>query len=164
MTLSEKVFKVLCDQVNAELYSSYIYLSMSSWFDSTGYSGFAKWMRAQADEEREHAMKIYDYILERNGRVILAAIPAPKSEWSSVKEVFADTLAHEQKVSAMINNIADVSFSEKDYATVEFMNWFLKEQVEEEASVGAIVDKIEMIGESKNSMYLLDRDLGKRVG
>ena len=161
--LSEKMLKKLNDQVNAELYSAYLYLSMAAYFESIGLSGFAKWMEAQTMEEMTHAKKIYDYINERGGRVILEAIEKPKIEWSSPLEAFEDAYKHEQYVSSLINNLVDIAVEEKDHATNNFLQWFVAEQVEEEASADEIVQKLKLVGNKGNAIFMMDRELGQRT-
>jgi len=161
--LSVKMEEALNNQVNAELYSSYFYLSMSSCCESISLSGCAAWMRAQAQEELYHGMKIYDYINERGGRAIMAAIDQPPTDWDAVQRVFDDVLAHEIKVTGLINDLMNLAIDERDHATSSFLRWFIDEQVEEEASVGAVVDKLKMIGQDGNGLFVLDRELGQRV-
>jgi len=153
----------LNEQVNAELFSAYLYLSMEAYFASTGLPGFANWMRCQTQEEIVHAMKIYDYINQRNGRVTLKQIAAPKTEWGSPLEAFQDAYAHEQKVTGLINRLVDLAISLKDHATVNFLQWFVAEQVEEEASACAVVDKLRMIGREGEGLFQLDKELSQRV-
>ncbi len=160
--ISEKMQKALNDQINAELYSSYLYLSMSAYFQSESWQGFAKWMKAQADEEYSHAMKIFDYINEVGGRVTLEAIDKPKYEWKSVLEVFEETLKHELYVTDRINKLADLAVAEKDHATNIFLHWFVEEQIEEVATANQIVADLKKIGDSKGNLFMLDRQLGKR--
>jgi ferritin len=161
--INKKVETALNEQVNAEIYSSYLYLSMSSYFDSINLSGFAQWMKAQALEEMVHGMKIYDYILERGGRVLLTAIAAPPTEWADPVVAFAATLEHEQKVTGLINNLVDIAIVEKDHATNIFLQWFVSEQVEEEASVGAVLQKLEMVGGQGHGLFMMDRELSSRA-
>jgi len=161
--LSVKIEEALNDQVNAELYSSYFYLSMSAYCESVSLSGCAGWMRAQAQEELYHGMKMYDYINERGGRAIMAAIDQPPSDWDSVQSVFDDVLAHEQKVTGLINDLMNLAQDERDHATSSFLRWFIDEQVEEEASVANVVDKLKLIGKDGNGLFVLDRELGQRV-
>ena len=161
--LSPTMEEALNKQVNAELYSSYFYLSMSSYCESVSLSGCAGWMRAQAQEELYHGMKIYDYINERGGRAIMAAIDQPPTDWDIVHSVFDDVLAHEIKVTGLINDLMNLAQDERDHATSSFLRWFIDEQVEEEASVGAVVDKLKMIGKDGNGLFVLDRELGQRV-
>lgn len=160
--LSDKMTDALNQQINAEMYSSYLYLSMSADFEAKGLSGFAAWMAAQAREEYGHAMKIYGYIHEQMGRVQLGAIDAPPAEWGSPLEVFQETFKHEQKVTKLIHDLVGLARSENDYATENFLGWFVTEQVEEEASAADLRDKLEMIGDSKNGLFMLDRAAAQR--
>ena len=161
--LSKKMEKALNGQVNAELYSSYLYLSMESWFKSKNLNGFANWMRVQAQEEMSHAMKIYDFIDERGGRIVLKAIDGPPTEWDSPLTVFEAVYEHEQKVTALINDLVDLSIKEKDHATNSFLQWFVSEQVEEEASADAAVQQLKMVESAPGGMFMLDREMGRRV-
>lgn len=161
--LTDKMEKALNAQVNWELYSSYFYLSMSAYFESVSLSGCANWMRAQAQEELFHAIKIYDYINERGGRAIMAAIDQPPSEWDSPLAVFEEVLTHEQKVTGLINDLVNLALDERDHATNIFLQWFVSEQVEEEASAGAVVDKFKLIGDDKSGLFAIDQELGTRV-
>ncbi|MCD6120448.1 MAG: ferritin [Spirochaetales bacterium] len=149
-------------QINAELYSEYLYLSMASYFESVNLRGFAKWMEAQAVEEQNHAMKFYSYINERGGRVIFDSIAKPPSKWDSPLAVFEETYKHEQKVTAMINDLTDLARAEKDNATEILLQWYVNEQVEEEASASEILEKLKIIGSSGNGLIMLDRELGQR--
>ncbi|HKJ66181.1 MAG TPA: ferritin [Desulfopila sp.] len=160
--LSEKMNDELNKQINAEMFSSYLYLSMSGWFESKGLSGFAAWMRVQAKEETFHAEKIYDYVYERGGKVKLGAIEQPDSEWSSALEIFEGALKHEEMVSGMINDLVNISLEEKDHATNNFLQWFISEQVEEEASAQSVVDKLNLIGDG-SGMFVLDQEMGNRT-
>ncbi len=161
--ISEKIQDALNKQLNAEFYSSYFYLSMSAYFESKDLMGFANWFRVQANEEYAHAMKIFDYIYQIGGEVKLMEIKGPKTDWNSFLEVFQDTYEHEQKVTKSINEILDLAYSEKDHATVNFLQWFVSEQVEEEATAQQNLKKMEMIGDSKAALFMLDRELGSRV-
>ena len=149
-------------QVNREFYSAYLYLAMSAWFESQNLKGFARWMRAQSREERAHGMKIYDYVLSRGGSVTLAAIEAPKDEWSSAGNVFEDVYSHEQKVTKMIHGLVKLATKEKDPATLDMLQWFVKEQVEEEASAGDVLARIKGQGKSPDNIIGLDHEMGKR--
>jgi ferritin len=160
--ISKTLETALNKQVNRELYSAYLYLSMSSYFETVSLKGFAKWMRLQAKEERAHAMKFYDYIIARGGKVTLDAIDAPKNRWTSAGKVFEDTLAHEQKVTGMINGLVDLARKENDHATFEMLQWFVKEQVEEEEHAGDIVNQIRIVGDVPGHLFYLDHHLGKR--
>ena len=161
--ISKKMNEVLNGQVNAELYSSYLYLSMSSWFSEKSLSGFAGWMRAQAQEELFHSIKILDYILERGGNVQLETIEKPRGSWSSPLEIIQETADHEAKVTGLINDLVDVALEERDHAANIFLQWFVAEQVEEEASVGEVVEKMKMIGDDSAGMFAMDMEMGKRV-
>jgi len=165
MSMNLKLEKALNDQIKWELYSSYLYLSMSSWYESTGLRGFAHWQRVQAMEERDHALKIYDYIISRGGRVILRQIDAPESEWESPLAAFEHSLSHEQKVTGMINDLVNLAVKEKDHASYNMLQWFIDEQIEEEADAGGIVDKLKVIGGDGGGgmLYILDKDLGTRI-
>ncbi|HSD64566.1 MAG TPA: ferritin [Ignavibacteriaceae bacterium] len=161
--LKDKIQKALNAQLNLEMASSYLYLSMATYFENVNFNGFASWMKIQSGEEYGHAMKIYSYINQRNGKVNLMKIDAPKSEWKDAVEVFSDTLKHEQNVTEKIGNLVELSLTDKDYATNTFLQWFVTEQVEEEATAINILDKIKMIGDNRNGLFLLDRELGMRA-
>ncbi len=160
--LNQKTQEAFNKQINAELYSAYLYLSMSAYFESKGFAGMAGWMRAQAQEEVVHAMKFYDHVHERGGVVILTEIEAPKTEWSSPLNAFEEAYNHERKVTGLIHGLVDMAISEKDHAANAFLQWFVEEQVEEEASVLAIVDKLKLAGEHSSVLLMLDRELGQR--
>jgi len=161
--ISKKMEEALNAQVNAELYSAYLYLSMESYFQSLNLNGFANWMRVQTQEEVSHAMKIYDFINERGGRALLKGIDAPPTEWNSPLAVFKAAYAHEQKVTGLINGLVDLAIKEKDHATNSFLQWFVNEQVEEEASADEIVQQLKMMEKAPGGMFMLDRELGQRV-
>jgi ferritin len=160
--ISKTMETALSRQVNRELYSAYLYLAMSSYFETVSMKGFAKWMRLQSQEERMHAMKIYDYVVARGGKVTLQDIEAPKNKWASAGKVFEDTYAHEQKVTAMINNLVDLAKKENDHATFEMLQWFVKEQVEEELHASDILNQITIVGDVPGHLFYLDHLLGKR--
>jgi ferritin len=160
--LTDKMQKTLNGQMNAELYSSYLYLSMNAYFKSINLDGFANWMYYQAQEELEHAMKFYDFICQRGGRVQLAQIEAPPSEWNSPLAVFEDTLAHEQKVTGLINDLVEVANAERDHASQIFLQWFVSEQVEEEDSVSGVLEQLRLMGEAKGGLFMMDREMAKR--
>ena len=160
--LSKKIQDAFNDQINAELFSSYLYLAMSAHLEDTAMKGMAHWMRLQAQEEMEHAMKFVDYIAERGGRVVYKAIETPQAEWNSPLEIFKAAYEHEQYISRRINDLMELAIPEKDFASQVFLQWFISEQVEEEANADEIVKKLEMIGEGRNGIYMLDRELGKR--
>jgi ferritin len=161
--LKEEIQKVLNKQLNSELYSAYLYLSMSSYFESISLSGFANWMRVQAQEELTHAMKFYDYLVERDGRVKLTSIESPPTDWNSPLEAFEHTYKHEQKVTSLINNLVNLTLSEKDYATNNMLQWFIAEQVEEESSVNAVLQRLKLVGNERKELFMIDRDLAQRV-
>jgi len=161
--LKEKVEAALNNQINEELYSSYLYLSMAAFFESQNFSGFANWMKIQSQEEYGHAMKIYNYILDRDGNVNLQKIEAPKGNWKSHLEAFEDALKHEQKVSKSIYDLVELSFSEKDHATNTFLQWFVNEQVEEESTSLKINERLKLTGDNKGALFMLDRELGMRA-
>ncbi|MBN1909208.1 MAG: ferritin [Pirellulales bacterium] len=160
--LSAKMEAALNAQINAEYYSSYLYLSMSAYCREMNLEGFASWLRIQADEEMIHAMKIYDFVHERSGRVTLTAIDAPPTEWESPLAVFEATFAHEQHVTALINKLVDLAISESDHATNSFLQWFVNEQVEEEASADAVLQKLKLLANAPGGLFMLDRELGLR--
>ena len=162
MEISKEMNDALNEQINKELYSAYIYYSMSAWFETQTLTGMAHWMRKQANEEIEHAQKIYKYVNERGGSVIMKAIDAPKTQWKSALEVFRDAYEHEKFVTASIDKLWDKAFSLKDKATMTFLKWFVDEQVEEEAQTSEIVEKLKMIGEAKSALLMFDTALGKR--
>jgi ferritin len=162
MKLSAKIEKALNDQIHLELSSAYAYLGMAAYFGSSPFSGFAKWMEVQYKEELGHAQRILKYVTERNGVVTLKAVAEPKTEFRSPLDVFRASLGHEQKVSASICSLYELAATEKDFATVSFLKWFLDEQVEEEKNVTEIVTKLEMIGDNRNGLFQLDHHAGKR--
>ena len=160
--ISKTLETALSRQVNRELYSAYLYLSMSSYFETVSQKGFAKWMRLQAKEEQMHAMKIYDFVIARGGKVALQDIEAPKGKWTSAGKVFEETYAHEQKVTGMINSLVDLAMKENDHATFEMLQWFVKEQVEEEEHAADILNQINILGDVPGHLFWLDHQLGKR--
>ena len=160
--ISQKIADALNDQIRKEVYSSYLYLSMAAQFASMNLNGFAHWMKIQTGEETKHAMKIYDHLNQRNGRVILQQIDAPPSSWKSAKEMFQDAYQHEQKVTESINKIVELARAEKDYATEAFLQWFVNEQVEEEASTNEILQKLQLMGDNPVALLVLDSELSKR--
>ena len=160
--LNKTIQGAMNEQIKNELYSAYLYLSMSAYCEAANLSGFAHWMRLQAQEEVEHAIKFYQFIYERGGRVVLQAIDQPPGEFLSPLNVFEQTLAHEQKVTALIHDLYALAVQEKDYASQAFLQWFVTEQVEEEANATQIVDTLKMIGDKSHALLMLDRELGKR--
>jgi ferritin len=161
--IKEKIQDALNEQINAELYSSYLYLSMSAYFESINLKGFASWMRVQTQEELVHAMKFYDYLIERGGKVVLSSIESPPTEWSSPLAIFENAYQHEQKVTGLINDLVDLAIAEKDHATNIILQWFVSEQVEEEASADEVVQKIKLMGDARGGIFMLDRELAQRV-
>jgi len=161
--LSSKLTTALSDQVNAEYYSAYMYLSMSATADGMGLKGAANWLFAQAQEEMAHGTNIYEYILERGATPAFAAIEKPPTTFTSIGEIFEMVLAHEQKVTKSVNNIATLAMEEHDHACYQFMMWYVNEQVEEEASAADILDKLHLIGDNKGLLLGLDKELATRV-
>ena len=161
--LGTEMQKALNQQVNAEMYSSYMYLSMSGWFEDKNLAGCARWMRMQAQEELVHAMKIYDFIHERGGRAELTAIEEPPRNWDSALAVFENVLSHEKKVTGLINNLVDLAIQEKDHATSIFLQWFVTEQVEEEASADAVLQKLKLTADAPGGLFVIDQELGQRT-
>lgn len=150
-------------QINAELFSSYLYLSMATYFESKDLPGMSSWMQVQAQEEVAHAMKFFNYVSERRGRVILTGIGAPKTDWASPLEAFEDAFKHECGISARIDSLVDIATAEKDHATVAFLQWFVTEQVEEESTVDAIAAKLRMFGDNSMGLIMMDKELQGRV-
>ena len=165
MKLTKKTEKLLNDQVNMELGAAYQYQAMAAHFESLGLEGFAKWMDNQAKEEIEHSRKFYDYLLSRNGKVELEALGKPKGNFKTVKEVFEDSLKHEQSVTKSIEAIYENVRKEKDYGAEVFLNWFVSEQEEEEETVQKIIDKITLLNVDKDSvaLYMFDKEMGERT-
>jgi ferritin len=161
--ISKKMQKAFSEQLNAEMYSAYMYLSMSAYFETIDLPGFANWMRVQDQEERFHAMKFYDYIIERGGEVRLNAIDAPPEKWNGPLDVIQATLAHEQKVTSMINDLVYLAREEKDNASEIFLQWYVTEQVEEEDNVNKILGQLKIIKDAPQALFMLDRELGQRI-
>ena len=160
--LSQKVQDAFNKQINAELYSGYLYLSMAAYFESKDLKGMANWMTIQSGEERAHAMRFYDFINDRSGRVLLTQIEAPKTEWKSPLEAFEDAYKHEIKITGMINELFTLVAIEKDGAGHDFLEWFCREQVEEEANAQLIVAQLKLVGDNGLGLYMLDQQLGQR--
>lgn len=159
---SKSMQDAMNEQINKELFSSYLYLSMAAYFEDKNLPGFGHWMRVQADEEREHAMKFYDFILERGGKVVMKAIDAPKTEWTSSLEVAEEVAAHEAKVTASIYALYELALKEKDYPAQVMLQWFISEQVEEEKNAAEIVANLKLIEERGTAVLMLDHRLAKR--
>lgn len=161
--IGEKLAQAMNDQIKNELESYYIYLSMSAYFHSRSLDGMGHWMRCQAHEEMVHAMKFFNHIIDRGGSVVLQDLKQLKTEWASPLEAFQDAYNHEQFISGTINDLTAVCREEREYASESLLAWFADEQVEEEASTGKIVDELEMIGEDKSALLMMDRELGQRA-
>ncbi len=161
--LSPKMEKALNEQINAEMFSAYLYLAMVAYFQEKNLSGFAQWMTVQNEEETFHAMKFFRYVSERGGRVTLDAIEKPQFEWESPLAAMEAALEHEGYITGRINDLVDLAIEEKDHATASFLRWFVDEQVEEEDSVNEVVQKLRMVGSNGGGLFMMDRDLGTRV-
>ena len=164
MQLSQTIQDAMNAQVEKEFASAYLYLAMASYFAEANLNGFAHWMRVQAREERNHALKFFDYIHDRNAHAELEAIPKPTSTWASPLAAFEAARKHEEKVSASIRDIYDLAVKEKDYASQALLQWFIVEQVEEEKTGREIVDTLKLIGDNRAGMFMYDKELGKRTG
>jgi len=160
--LGKKVQDAINEQIRNELYSGYLYLSMSAYFEANNLPGFAHWMRVQAEEEQEHALKFFDFVHDRGGRVTLKAIEQPAAEWDSPLAVFEHTLEHEQKVTSLIHQLYALALTEKDYATQVTLQWFVDEQVEEEKSATEIVETLKLAGAKGQALVMMGRALGQR--
>ncbi len=161
--LDKEMENAINKQLNAELYSAYLYLSMGAYFESTDLSGFANWMRVQAQEELTHAMKFYDYLVTRGARVTLTEIESPPTEWESPLAVFDHVYRHEQLVTGLINKLVDLAISLSDHATNNFLQWYVAEQVEEEESASGVLQKVKLAGEDSGGLLMLDQELGTRI-
>ncbi|MFH1223553.1 MAG: ferritin [Pseudomonadota bacterium] len=161
--LNPKIEKILNEQINAEFYSAFLYLSMSAWFERQNLPGFAKWTYVQYLEETTHALKFFKYMNERGGNVKLTTIKETPLEWKSAMDVFDNIYKHEQYVTSLINNIVDVSIQEKDHATNNIAQWYVAEQVEEEANAQLILGHLKRGGDSRDSLFMLDKEVGVRV-
>jgi ferritin len=162
--LTESLEEALNEQITAELYSEHVYLSMAAYYADEGLPGFASWMRAQADEERAHAMRIYEYIIERDGRITLEAIESPPTEWSSPADAFETAYEHEVEISERINDLVALARKENDNATENMLQWFVAEQVEEEATAQGVLDKLKHVGDDGPGLLMVDQELGQRSG
>nr|MEE4266865.1 ferritin [Candidatus Krumholzibacteria bacterium] len=160
--LSPKLTAALNKQINEEYYSSYLYLAMAAYLEDQNLDGCAHWMRMQAQEEWEHGMKIFDYMIERGARVELAAVAAPAKEWDGPVAAFEASLEHEKYMTKSINALTDLAIAEKDHATNNLMQWYVTEQVEEESSVEDILKKLEMMGNTGTGLFMMDRELKSR--
>ena len=160
--LSAKMEQALNEQTNAELYSSYLYLSMASYFKKINLNGFARWMEVQALEELTHAMKFFDYIGERGDQAVMKPISGPPTTWDSPLAAFEEVFKHEQKVTSLINNLVNMAIEERDHATNNFLQWFVSEQIEEETSADDVVQKLRLVQDG-GGLFMLDQELGRRV-
>jgi ferritin len=163
MMLSERMVEALNEQIKNEIYSAYLYLSISAYSTFKGLDGFANWFMVQYQEEMTHAMKIYDYVNDQGGKVKLMAIKQPPAEFGSPIEMFEKTLKHEKFVTKCINDLVDLAIKEKDHATKIFLQWFVTEQIEEEANDNQIICKLKLVGEKGNGLFMIDKELAARV-
>jgi len=161
--LNEKIQAAINKQIVAETYSAYLYWSMAAYFESVNLAGCAQWMKAQVQEELFHAAKLFNFVAGRGGRVVLGAIDAPPTEWDSPLAVFEHAYQHEQKVTGLINGLVDLAVEERDHATRNLLDWYVDEQVEEEASADAVVQKLKMVGDAPGGLFMIDSELGQRV-
>ena len=161
--INEKLEQAFNVQINKEFYSEYLYLSMQAYFERLNLKGFVNWMSVQVQEERAHAMGMFDYLNQRGGNVQLEAIDKPQTDWKSPLDVFEEVLKHEEYVTSRINALMDVAEETKDRAAMSFLNWYLKEQVEEEDNVGNVLATLKLIGDDKKALLMLDKDLATRT-
>ena len=161
--IPDKLCQAMNDQIRYELESSYLYLSMASYFHSISLDGMAQWMRVQAHEEMIHAMKFFDHVIDRGGEVKLQDLSQGKTEWTNVLEAWQDAYKHEQFITSRINELTTIARAEKDYASEPILAWFSDEQIEEEATSGKIADEMEMVANDKSGILMLDRELGARA-
>ena len=160
---SEKMRDAINEQINKELYSAYLYQSMMAHFEAIGLQGIATWMRVQSMEETLHAYKFYDYVVERGGKIKLLPIDGPETEWPTALAAFEQVVSHEQFVTSLINNLMDIALESRDHASTSFLQWFIDEQVEEEATADKIASKLRLIGENAQALLMIDQELGMRV-
>ena len=161
--LNKRVEEAINAQINAELWSAYLYLSMAAWCHANGNPGMGKWFEVQFQEEQDHAKIFFNYVISRAGKVDLKPIEAVPTSWENILDVFESTLAHEQKVTSLINDIFALTLSENDYATQSMLKWFIDEQVEEEENAQTLIDQLRMIGDNGYGLYALDKELAARV-
>ncbi|MBI4727804.1 ferritin [candidate division TA06 bacterium] len=160
--IKQIVQDIINKQINAEMYSAYLYLGMAAWCQDQNLPGAAQWLKAQAKEEMGHAMKFYKFLEDTNSQIALKAIDAPPAKWASLLNVFEDAYKHEQKVTGMIYEIVNLAAKEGDHASASMCKWFVDEQVEEESQTLAVVEKLKMAGDSKGALLYIDKELGKR--
>ena len=161
--ISKKLIDAINEQINKELFSAYLYLSMVAYFEDNDLPGVAHWLRLQAAEEQEHAMKFFDFLVERGGKVSLGAIEQPKAEWTSSMNAFEEVLEHEQFITASINKLYELAVEEKDYPSQFLLQWFIEEQVEEESSANEVIQNLKLIEKGGTAVLMLDKELGKRA-
>ncbi|MDD5455818.1 MAG: ferritin [Candidatus Margulisbacteria bacterium] len=161
--IDKKIQKAINEQINAEMYSAYLYLSMAAYFDHNNLKGFSSWMRVQAMEELTHAKRFYAFLVDRGGRVKLAAIDTPPAEWNNPLDVFTEAAKHEQKVTKLINGLVDMAIELHDHAANTFLQWFVNEQVEEEASVEEVIQSLKLVDNQASGWFLIDKDLAART-
>lgn len=161
--MANLMIEAINKQISREYYSSYLYLSMSAWFEDQGLPGFAHWMRIQAEEEMIHFNKFFDYMVTKSQRIVLGPIEAPPHQWKDITDVFSNSLAHEKMISTWIGELVSLAIEQKDFATQNFLQWFVAEQVEEEANATKILSQLRLIGENGQGIYLLDKELATRV-
>ena len=161
--LSKNLEAAINEQIKHEFYSAYLYLSMGAWAESNNLSGSARWLKMQAQEEQEHALKFFEYVHDRGGAVTLQAISQPPAVFTSLLDLFEQVLAHEQKVTALINRLYEVAVKENDYPTQFMLQWFVNEQVEEEKNGTAIVEQLRLVGSQPQGLFMIDRQLGARA-
>ena len=161
--LNDRMQKALNDQINAEFYSAYLYLAMAAYLEAKGLQGMANWMQIQYQEETAHAFKFYRYVVDRGGRVTLEKIETPPFEWKTPLAAFEGVLEHEQHVTGLINHLADLAVELKDHATQGVLDWFIAEQVEEESTAEAIINKLRLLGDTGPGLFMMDQELGQRV-
>lgn len=160
--LNKQIIGALNDQLNVELGAAYSYLALAAYFDKASLKGFARWMKVQGQEEMDHANRLYEFINEREGSVELQSISAPSQTWSSPRNAIEYALTEEKEVSRKIDGLVELAAGARDHATEAFLQWFIREQVEEEATINDVVQQLELIGEDNNGLFLLDRDMGQR--
>jgi ferritin len=160
--MNDRVLTAFNDQINEELFSSYVYLAMAAHFENLNLEGFTNWMKLQAQEELAHAMRLFDHVNRRGGRVVLGAIAAPPAEFGTPLEVFEQALAHEQHITGCIHKLYGIAVEESDYPAQMELQWFIDEQVEEEENTGRVVDLLKLAGDNKSTLFMLDRELAQR--
>ncbi|MFA6988972.1 MAG: ferritin [Candidatus Gastranaerophilaceae bacterium] len=161
--LNEKIVNALNKQINEELFSAYLYMSMSSYCSSVGLEGFAHWMNIQQQEELFHSTKLYNYVINRGGRAILETIVKPQSEWKEAVDIIEAAKKHEHHITGCINSLITLSLEENDHATASFLKWFIDEQVEEEANVEAVLNKFKLTKNDSTALFIIDKELSTRV-